>query len=432
MLRLFLSLYALICIGLIVINYSSTWLFAAIEDSVRDEKFSDIQAVTRLAKGYRKLIQEGAVSVGELSTILEIDVTYSKKEHIAFLPEQLDRLNQGEVVNLFSSNDSLLLYFGLDSERLIQIGPIAMSSEHTNGYQQWLILASYITLAVFILGWSWPLWRDLRKLTDMTKHFSGGEHIPNNTVSDSSVLSPLAKSFVDMAERISELLQLQKLMLHAVSHDIRTPLARMKFALAMLNDSDGRENSSKSSLNEVKESLLADVEDVDQLVDNLLSFSKLETANIELDIQSVNLSELITNLIEKLEPLSDKTFSLQIEPDIELMCDGHLMERAIQNLLVNAQKFAEHKIDINVQPREDCVQIQINDDGIGIPHDQVVNVLKPFSRIESSRNKQSGGFGLGLAIVNKIVSWHYGQIAIGKSEYGGASITLNLPRKLMR
>ena len=107
--------------------------------------------------------------------------------------------------------------------------------------------------------------------------------------------------------------------------------------------------------------------------------------------------------------------------------DAHYLERALQNLLINAKKYAHQQIFLTLRQHKQCWQIQVEDDGPGIPAALRQDILKPFFRLEASRNKQGGGFGLGLAIVQRVIQWHQGSIRVSDSSLGGACFSLRLP-----
>lgn len=426
MLRLFISLFLVISAGLALINLSSNALFSALESNIQNDKFSDIESISQLSKGYAQLLANDKIDIQELRNNLTFNLELVAQHDIGFLPEQSQQLAAGQTINLFINESELVLYSWVNDATLLQIGPIALSAPSKDKLDRWLIGLSYLMLALLILAWSKPLWRDLTSLVSMTNQVSKGKLELTSAVPTRSVLFPLSEAMLKMAARIRELMSVQKQMVHAVSHDIRTPLARMKFSLAML---DKPEPTHPENI-EIQDSLLADIAEVESLIDNLLSFAKLENGQVNLNQQKVNLVELLNNLIEKLKPLSNKSISSQLPQDCIYLCDGHLIERALQNLIVNAQKYGLNEIKISLNETQEAINIIIEDDGPGIPTEQQEKVLMPFSRLEQSRNKESGGFGLGLAIVNKIVGWHNGKLSLSSSELGGAKIQVSLHKPI--
>ena len=422
MLRLFLSLYLLISIGLVLINLSSSFIFAKLESNIANDKLSDIQTLSQVASGYLVLLQQEQLTLTKVQQALNYPAELIATEQMAFLPEQKQSLSDGQVVSLFSDELHLLLYGQVTNETLLQIGPIKLAPATRSQIKHWLILLSYLMLALLILLWSKPLWRDLTVLIDMTEQVSAKQMELTGHVNSRSVLQPMHHALKQMTKRISELMNIQKQMIHAVSHDIRTPLARMKFSLAMINPNQ----TDDANVNQSKQSLLSDIQEIEELIDNLLSFGRIDSAQIELDKQDVDLSSLLNNLVDKLAPLSEKNIECDISDKIHYFCDGHFLERAIQNLIANGQKYGDAKVFVALTETEQAVYVNIEDDGAGIPEQQQESVLQPFTRLDKSRNKNSGGFGLGLAIVSRIIQWHQGQLDINNSQLGGAKVTITL------
>ena len=161
----------------------------------------------------------------------------------------------------------------------------------------------------------------------------------------------------------------------------------------------------------------------------MLDYARLEAQVVKLQMHKVDVGELVDNLVEKLAPLPGAPIVLKHQPQISLTCDGHYLERALQNLLVNAKRYGRDQVLFSVQQQQDHVLFVVEDDGIGIPKAQRDSILQPFVRLDQSRSKGHGGFGLGLAIVSRIVTWHHGTLAIEDSVLGGAAFKLRLPNK---
>lgn len=419
--RLFISLYLLISIGLVLINLSSSFIFDKLASNIQNDKFADLQTLSQLTEGYAQLIGNGDLTQTQVQQVLPLPVTVIERDHVGFLPEQKEQLNEGQTVSLFDDDSHLLLYNSINETFLLQTGPVQLTQTSANPkLKNWLLILSYLLLAALILAWSKPLWRDLTTLINMTNQVSDNKAQLSGSVSKHSVLFPMHLALTQMSARISELMTIQKQMIHAVSHDIRTPLARMKFTLAILDSSKGN----SEDLQTTKQSLSSDISDIEELIANLLSFGRIESNQIELDRQEVDLSSLLENLVEKLRPLSESSIDCQLQANVSYFCDGHLLERAVQNLIVNADKYGDGQIKVSLVKMPEKLVISIEDNGSGIPPEKAQQVLQPFTRLEKSRNKCSGGFGLGLAIVSRIIQWHHGKLTIRNGELGGAKVTI--------
>ncbi len=169
-----------------------------------------------------------------------------------------------------------------------------------------------------------------------------------------------------------------------------------------------------------------DLQELDQLVDEMLDYARMETQVVNLQFEQVNLTELLQNLLEKLALIPGPQIQLIAPAAVRCYCDGHYLERALQNLLVNAKRYGRQTVLLSLHTSQQQLQIRVEDDGPGIPVEQREHIIQPFVRLDQSRSKGHGGFGLGLAIVSRIITWHRGSLQITDSALGGACFTLNL------
>jgi two-component system, OmpR family, sensor kinase len=347
-----------------------------------------------------------------LST-LSLDRVALQVDSISWLPDELKQLKLGQVITLFDAEQ--IYFYYLHDGQLWRLGPLAQI--HTEG-AIWFTLLFLVLLAVAVALWLWPVARDLSTLQHGLQQFSASGDI-NLQVPARSFIAPIAQRFAQMSLQIRGLLNLQREMTHAVSHELRTPIARLSFALEMAQQLPEQE----------KQLMMQDVRELQKLVDEILDYARLETNQLPLQRQQIDLTELIVNVQEKLTPLPGAHISLNLPPQAMFYGDGHYLERAVQNLLINAKKFARQQICLTLSCQKSHWQLDIDDDGPGIPEALRLDIMKPFFRIEASRNKQAGGFGLGLAIVQRVVEWHQGTINVTDSALGGARFVLRLPQR---
>ncbi|MDP5137099.1 ATP-binding protein [Rheinheimera baltica] len=333
-------------------------------------------------------------------------------DSISWLPDELAQLQQGNVISLFEAEKVYFYY--LSNQQLLQLGPLTLVQ---NDGASWFTLLFFVLLAIAVAAWLWPVARDINSLQHSLTKFSVNIDTTLQLPSR-SFIAPIAQSFQQMSMQIRELLKLQREMTQAVSHELRTPIARLSFALEMAQQLPEQE----------RQLMLQDVRELQQLVDEILDYARLETGQIPLQMQQIDLTELIANVQEKLEPLPGAAIILQLPEHAVLYGDGHYLERALQNLLVNAKKYAVQHIRLRLSKHKQCWQFDIEDDGPGIPEHLRQEIFKPFFRVEASRNKKAGGFGLGLAIVQRVAIWHKGDIGVMQSTLGGAHFVLRLPQ----
>lgn len=286
-----------------------------------------------------------------------------------------------------------------------------------------LLLLFYLAIALVIFLWIWPLSRDLNKLEKQTK-LLGSEVVPEDlSIAPTSAVHDLASAFNRMSRRVRDLLASHKEMTYAVSHELRTPLARMKFGLEMANDLNDVQKI-KKQLAGVRE----DVTEMDALVNQLFAYAGFENSDQQLDFQPGDMGALIQQLILRVQSNpahAQLTYEFNSElSDDAVMCEWYLMERAILNLLHNAQRYAKKTITVTLRKADNNFQVIIDDDGPGIPDHERERIFQSFIRLTDHTNAQTRGLGLGLAIVSKIMQWHGGRAFADASPGDGARVVL--------
>ena len=220
------------------------------------------------------------------------------------------------------------------------------------------------------------------------------------------------QAFLEMKERIERYLSERTTMLAGVSHDLRTPLTRMKLQLSMMEQ------------DEVVATLNQDITEMEHMLTGYLAFAKGEGKGA---MEHIELTPFITELVEKFRT-EEFPIGLHIEEPLAILGRPNELVRVFSNLLTNAQKYA-HMANVSVGKREDEVQIIIDDDGPGIPAKKRADAFKPFFRLDKSRNSATGGVGLGLTIVRDAVLAHGGTIKLETSPQKGLRVLMTLPEK---
>lgn len=409
MLKLFLSLYVAVFTSIVIINQVSEAIWTHWVHSAPDE----LRHAKTIAHTLKSSISPNSLPK-ESDTIKILDM-----DDVAWLPEQASTLKQGGILTSFDDTGSAWLTFKIpESTLLLQLGPLAPATSATN--KQWLIkLLSYAVLAFLLMLWIRPLWLDLLQLRYITECLAQGQVPKTTRRSRFSAISNLTEQIYHLASQVARLIENQKLLVNAVSHDLRTPLARLKFALAMLPENSREQGNDMAD----------DVLEMEAMIDEMLAYARLEFEVKKLELIPLSLNELVQDQISKLSKLTDKQVSFQGSCDeIILLANPHYLSRAIQNIVQNADKYGNSTIMIRTESDKKHAYIQVEDDGNGIPKSQWESVFVPFSRLDASRSKGGGGYGLGLAIVRKIATWHKGSCHVGCStELGGAKFTFILP-----
>ncbi|MBQ4861914.1 two-component sensor histidine kinase [Pseudoalteromonas sp. MMG013] len=280
-----------------------------------------------------------------------------------------------------------------------------------------------------VCGFMWfilsPLAKRLSVLTEAAKQFASGDLSARIKVNHFTYIKDVELTFNRMANQIDKLLAENKLMASSLSHDIRTPVACLRFGLdAAIEEPD---------LNQVRSILVRMENDLDQMEDMLasyLSFATLEQKAHLLTFESTQAQTYIAALIDQIQPKltkADLIGSYDVDPQVYLYADLHWLARAITNLLSNACEFASRNILVRVQQHEQLILIDVEDDGPGIAPNNWHKVFSPFFQEQNHRNRDEKGYGLGLAIVAKVVDWHHGKASVSQSEtLGGAKFTLSI------
>ena len=336
-------------------------------------------------------------------------------------------LDRGELV-LDPTHRSFYRRVDLDGERYIgsheevlhaQDLPVDIGQALKMEALRYVIVA--IALLVPIALWSRSHWQGLQSLSRMADEFGSGKLTARSQMKPSASIYPLAERINHMADRIEDLLEAQKSLLHSVSHELRTPIARLEFGLELL-DARARD----PDLSKRVRAMEGDLRELNSLVNELLDMSKLDSTR-KLQIEPVGLSALLRECLEMLPP-SPHTLDCVLPEDLgELALDRRLLARAVCNLLRNAQKYAAGRILLSAARTGGGVEITVDDDGPGIPVEERDKVFDPFYRLDRSRDRATGGFGLGLSIARKAVALHGGSLHADGAPLGGARFVIKLP-----
>ncbi len=277
-----------------------------------------------------------------------------------------------------------------------------------------------LALLIPIALWSRSHWMGLQQLSRVADAVGAGELTARAMLKPSASIYPLAERINHMAVRIEGLLEAQRNLLHSVSHELRTPIARLEFALELL-----RGAAANPALDTRIDAMEGDVAELNGLVTELLGMSQLDSRKA-LKLDTFALAPALQDCIAALPP-NACTLRAELAPDLgELAADRRLLARAIGNLLRNAQKYCEREVTLSAR-RGAQIEIMVDDDGPGIPEQERERVFEPFYRLDRSRDRATGGFGLGLSIACKAVALHGGTIRVGESPLGGARFVISLP-----
>ncbi len=271
----------------------------------------------------------------------------------------------------------------------------------------WTTLPS-IVLIIIALIFLKNQTRPLVKLAKAAERFGKGDYVNDFRPSGAQEIRKAAYEFDRMAKRINRHLNQRSEMLSGISHDLRTPLTRLKLQLEMLNQKDLSKKMSK------------DIDEMEKMLNDYLQFAKTQAQEKTIEIDLGNLFEEIESNFnnENLRIFNESTVSFKGRP--------LALKRTFENIIQNGLTYGK-KVFVNIKKGTNRTLITFDDDGPGIPEDQFKNVFKPFFRLDKSRSLNQSGVGLGLAIVEDVINSHGGNIQLGKSKYKGLQVKISLP-----
>ncbi len=271
----------------------------------------------------------------------------------------------------------------------------------------WITVPSFILILIAILF----LKNQTRPITNLAKaaqRFGKGDYINEFRPSGAREIRNAAFEFDRMAKRINRHLNQRSEMLSGISHDLRTPLTRLKLQLAMLKDKNISDNMSK------------DIDEMENMLNDYLQFAKTQ---VKESTENLILNDIFINIKNK---INDKRLVLNINEQINYLGRKQALERCFSNIINNGLIYGEN-VKVSVTKGSNILTILVDDDGPGIPVEHYRNVFKPFFRLDRSRSLNKSGVGLGLAIVEDIIKSHGGNIQLSKSKIGGLQVKITLP-----
>ena len=252
--------------------------------------------------------------------------------------------------------------------------------------------------------------KPIRRLAVAADNFGKGRDVTQFKPEGAREVRQAASAFLAMRERISRQISQRTDMLAGVSHDLRTPLTRMKLQLAMIQKTDGVDE------------LNSDVEEMEHMLEGYLTFARGEGTETP---RPSNVSTILNEAVAQAHRKSEAV-NLHTEGELIVPLRPQAFKRCMTNLIDNAIRYADH-VTVRAGMRGKAIEITVDDDGPGIPEDQREEVFKSFYRIDNSRNSETGGVGLGLTIARDVIRSHGGDIILSDSPLSGLRARVRLP-----
>lgn len=427
---------ALLCLYLItIVTYSAAiYLIPKLVIKVFEHRYMNYNV--EQSRGQQKLIVEQYLRVpvehwSEVTAQLGRDFAPLKvqlllRQDASYTPEEEHLLEQGQpVIRLGEWGWMEQISSPVNDQFVVKLTIPPDPLDMNLLYWSMNVLIGAALLAC-LLFWLRPHWRDLERLKTTAVQLGRGNLTERTHIPASSNIGSLASVFDTMADDIESLLNQQRDLLNAVSHELRTPLTRLDFGLALALSEDLPQAS-----RERLQSLVAHIRELDELVLELLSYSRLQNPAQLPERVDVVIDEFIDSVLGSVD---DELENPEIVIDVALDCaeervslDPRLTARALQNLLRNATRYCDKRIQVGVKVCANGCEIWVDDDGIGIPVDQRERIFEPFYRLDRSRDRATGGFGLGLAISRRALEAQGGTLTALASPLGGARFRVWLP-----
>jgi two-component system OmpR family sensor kinase len=426
MARQFLQLYLLIVATLAALSWGQDRLWEAYGREAGPQPHARDAALAALIEDQIRTVAPGARSayVAQLARRTGLDLELFNRDELAGT-QTLRTLASGLPARMSGADGRTWMLHNLGAEgQVLALRYDAEPPPARTGLEWALAFAFYAAIALVIMTWIWPLTRDLRTLERATTRFGDRNWTFDAHVSPSSPVHALAEAFRRMAARIDELIRSHRDLSNAMSHEIKTPLSRMRFEIEAARSSAGPEELAASLDN-----LDADVSELNAFVDATLEYAVLERAEMALNLAEHDFAALAAGVTEDVQRSARAGLEWRCETvqPARIVCDAHLMETVLRNLLYNASRYAASAVTVSfaIGAQGEC-RLCVEDDGPGVADADRERVFESFVQLERPGGPRKG-FGLGLAIVARVVEWHGGRIEVSRSSLGGAAFTARWP-----
>lgn len=362
---------------------------------------------------------EWAKTLKELDLNLSFDLQVEPMNKFALEPAAAQRLREGDIVALDS--EYTFIQRIPRSHYVLAVGPVPylFFLHETRLLDMGLMALIAISLALPVFIWMRPHWQEMLRLESAAQRFGEG-HLEERIHFDSaSSFERLGIAFNQMADNINALIASKKQLIDGIAHELRTPLVRLRYRLEM---SDNLSEAEHTALNR-------DIGQLEGLIEELLTYARLDRPQTELQLTTPDLPAWFSSYL-------DDARSMNPQHSLLLDCqagDGYgaldmrLMERVLDNLVNNALRYSEGTIKVTLQRQGSLASMTVEDDGPGIAPSERERIFEPFVRLDPSRDRATGGCGLGLAIVHSIAQAFGGSVSCGESDLGGAKFTFQWP-----
>ncbi|AXY59386.1 sensor histidine kinase BfmS [Acinetobacter sp. WCHAc010052] len=371
----------------------------------------------------------------KISTHFSYPVEIQKVQDLPLDSEQIGRLRLDHSIILYRDSAtvrgttiSIVSPIPGAASDVLVMGPVPLFNWMPFQLAAGITLLSMFVLSLGVYGLILPMQRKIREVNFALNRMKSGDLGLRLPVDGTDEMGSLASSYNSMSDHIQRLIEAQRELMRAVSHELRTPVARIRFGMEMLAEEDDYEYRIQQV-----EMIDKDIEALNNLIDEIMTYAKLEQGTPSLDFEKIVLVDLLEQVATETEALKTQK-KIELKPlsgSVEVDAEYRYLHRVVQNLVGNAVRYCDEKIRISGGINaEGMAFVCVEDDGAGIAEEDRQKVFEAFARLDDSRTRASGGYGLGLSIVSRIAYWFGGTIEVDRSEeLGGARFIMSWPAK---
>lgn len=399
-------------------------IYNGFSESRETQADRDASGTAYLVRRYLDNYTDLQQGLRELAPHFGFPLALKHEADLKFDAAQTALLDQGRIIGVGGRESANIFYGRVGKDDWVLVaGPM---DDHAINVRAMLAFATMliVLIALLLLFWLRPLWRDLKRLKADATHLGEGDLSVRTEIPKSSTLHTLATTFNRMADSIQHLVEGQKELTHAVSHEFKTPVARLRFALEMMRD-----HPDKTDQERYLGGMESDLDELEGLIGELLSHARYDRQDLAIHPEPLDLIQWMEQRAAD-HRRGNHDIAVVVENGgihAPVMFDPVAMEKLFNNLLANAQRYAKSLVKVTLKYDADEVEVCVEDDGPGIPEEECEAVFNPFYRLDDSRERSSGGSGLGLAIVRRIAERHSGKVSCNESILGGARFCVRWP-----
>ena len=372
----------------------------------------------------------------ELQPYFSYPIAFEKLSDLNLDMDQISRLRTDKTQTILLYRDSATMQGTTISavsaytnvpNRVLVLGPVPIFNWLPFKVFAGVVLFSLFLLIMGVYFLILPLERKIGKVRQALNRVRKGDLRTRVSIEGNDEMANLGLSFNMMTEHIQRLIEAQQELTRAVSHELRTPVARVRFGMEMLTDTDDYE----ARISQM-EMIDKDIEELNKLIDEIMTYAKLEQGTPSLSFEQIVLKNLLQQVVDESEIIKkDKTITTDLPAvDVEVEAEYRYLHRVVQNFVGNALRYSDSMIRVCGGVENNYAYVCVEDDGQGIAEKDREKVFEAFARLDDSRTRASGGYGLGLSIVSRIAYWFGGKVEVDQSPtLGGARFTMTWPVK---